>query len=724
MTDSALQPTQPTLANEPHDSYLWLEEIHSERAMTWVKEQNAQTEAAFQDAEFEATAATILSVLDSDDKIPGVTKRGSYYYNFWRDAQHPRGLWRRTTWDSYVAETTEWEILLDVDALAAAENQAWVFSGATLLKPELTDAPYERALVKLSPDGGDAVTVREFSLTTLSFVPAPEGFELPVAKTSVTWDGPDALFVASDFGPDSLTKSGYARSVRRLVRGGSLADAPEVFSVPVDHVLAAVGKDTTRGFERVFATDAVDFFTSRTHILQPDGSWELIDVPEDASVDVHRSWLLVSPRLDWELEDRTILAGSLVVADWEAWRWGSRELTVIFEPDDAASLEGWSFTKDFLLLNILRDVSSRILLVDPAAGWETRELDLGAPLSSTSVGAVDDEDPEHGNDFWLTTTGHLTPSTLLRGSLDGMGSAESEPPALIKQAPSFFDASEFEATQHFAVSADGTRVPYFQVSPKNMPLDGDNPVLMNGYGGFMISLSPSYLGSIGATWLQRETPAGRKASYVVANIRGGGEYGPRWHSAALKEKRHRAYEDFAAVAQDLITRGVTRRERLAASGGSNGGLLMGNMITTYPELFGAISCGVPLLDMRRYTKLSAGHSWVAEYGDPDLPEEWEFIKTFSAYHLLDSNLGSNENSATEGSAGRRAPASYFWTATSDDRVGPVQARKMAAKMRDMGFADIWFHEDLDGGHSGASDNRQASQNSARSQSFLWRYVGR
>lgn len=721
MTDSALQTTQTAVAEEPHDDYLWLEEIRGERALEWVKSQNALTESAFQDADFEATAAKILSILDSEDKIPGVVKRGDFYYNFWRDAAHPRGLWRRTTWDSYASTSTDWETLLDVDALAAAEETPWVFSGATLLRPADPAAPYERALIKLSPDGGDAVTVREFSLESLSFIPAPTGFELPLAKTSVTWDGADALYVASDFGPGSLTKSGYARTVRRVERGQSLESAPEVFSVPEEHVLAAVSKDTTRGFERVFATDAVDFFTSRTYVLGADSSWELIDVPEDASVDLHRNWLLISPRLEWKLGDLTVPAGSLVVADWEAWRSGSRELTFIFEPDDAASLEGWSFTQDFLLINTLRDVSSVILVADPSDGWATRELEFGSALSSTSVGAVDDEDPKTCNDFWLTTTGHLTPTTLLRGTISDASAGDQL--AAVKAAPAFFDASEFEATQHFAVSADGTRVPYFQISPKNMPLDGDNPVLMNGYGGFLISLSPSYLGSIGATWLQRETPAGRKASYVVANIRGGGEYGPRWHSAALKEKRHRAYEDFSAVAQDLISRGVTRRERLAASGGSNGGLLMGNMITGYPDLFGAISCGVPLLDMRRYAKLSAGHSWVAEYGDPDVPEEWEFIKTFSPYHRLDQLGTSSEPDASEGASGRRAPASYFWTATSDDRVGPVQARKMAAKMREMGFADVWFHEDLDGGHSGASDNRQASQNSARSQAFLWRYVG-
>ena len=317
---------------------------------------------------------------------------------------------------------------------------------------------------------------------------------------------------------------------------------------------------------------------------------------------------------------------------------------------------------------------------------------------------MDDEDEATGDDYWLVASGFLTPTTLLRGTI-GTG----EPAALVRQAPSFFSEDGYEVQQHFAVSDDGTKVPYFQVSPRHMVLDGGNPTVLSGYGGFEVSRTPAYSGTVGRTWLERRAVLDgveRGGVYVVANIRGGGEYGPSWHRAALRENRHRAYEDFAAVARDLTARGVTIRARLGCVGGSNGGLLVGNMLTQYPELFGAVSCGVPLLDMRRYTKLSAGASWMAEYGDPDVPAEWEFIRTFSPYHLLRSGVDY--------------PPTFIWTATSDDRVGPVQARKMAARMEAMGVPGLWFHEALEGGHAGASDNKQAARLSAASYEFLWR----
>jgi prolyl oligopeptidase len=402
--------------------------------------------------------------------------------------------------------------------------------------------------------------------------------------------------------------------------------------------------------------------------------------------------------------------------DLEAFLAGGRDLVTVFAPDAATSLQSWSWTKDFLLLNLLHDVSSRILVSDPAAGWVTRELDACPPLHQVSAYAVDDEDPEAPNDFWLTATGFTTPTTLTRGTLGartGEGTPEPDTHAVVKAAPSFFTDADFEVRQFFATSDDGTRVPYFQLAARDLALDGANPTLLSGYGGFEISRTPAYSGTIGRAWLERTAQIEgreRHGVYVVANIRGGGEYGPAWHRAALQDRRHRAYEDFAAVARDLVSRGVTDRKRLGCAGGSNGGLLVGNMLTRYPELFGAISCGVPLLDMRRYTKLSAGFSWIAEYGDPDVPEQWEFIRTFSPYHLLHDGVDY--------------PDTFIWTATSDDRVGPVQARKMAARMLAMGIPNVWFHEALEGGHAGASDNRQAAALAARSHHFLWRVLTR
>ncbi|RZU60543.1 prolyl oligopeptidase family serine peptidase [Zhihengliuella halotolerans] len=698
------------------DPYTWLEDIHSPEALDWVRERNSATEAWLHTPAFEALEASLLEALDAEDRIPGVVKRGEFYYNFWRDAENPKGLWRRTSWDSYLRDDPDWEILLDVDALAAAEGTDWMYAGVTMLRPA-PGQEYRRALVKLSPDGGDAVRIREYDVVDRAFVaPAVGGFDVPVAKSSLSWAGPDAIYLATDFGPDAdgqptVTKSSYARTVRRLERGVDPADAPEVFSVSADHVMAVVSRDSTPGFERSFAFDMIDFHHSRAHV-EVDGEWRLIDVPTDVDVDVHRQWVLFSPRTDWDAAGTLVPAGSLAVAELDAYLAGEHAVRVVFTPDERTSLQSYAFTRDYLVLMVLRDVVSAVLVASPAGDWELTELDAGGSLETVAVGVVDDEDEHAGNDLWFTRTGFTTPSTLMRGTLGVGGGA----PALsgltaVKRAVERFEADGLSVEQHFATSDDGTAVPYFQVGPADLALDGANPTLMNGYGGFQISLTPSYSAAVGRAWLTRRNDDGRTGVYVVANIRGGGEYGPRWHQAALKANRHRAYEDFAAIARDLVSRGVTSPEHLAASGGSNGGLLMGNMMTGYPELFGAISCGVPLLDMRRYTQLSAGHSWIAEYGDPDVPEEWDFVRTFSPLHRLD-----------EMDAEAVFPASLIWTATSDDRVGPVQARKMYAKMSDRGAANVWYHEDLEGGHAGATDNRQTARKQATSYEFLWRHV--
>ncbi|NKX56337.1 S9 family peptidase [Arthrobacter sp. E918] len=695
--------TQPA-AHEPHDEFLWLEDIYGTGPLDWVRGQNARTEAKLVNAEFAGLEAGILEVLDSDERIPMVTKRGSWYYNFWRDKANPRGLLRRTRWESYLTDSPEWEVLLDVDALAEAEGIEWVYAGSAFLRPPAgdPDGGYRRALLRLSPDGGDAVRIREFDVEDRAFVDG--GFDIPVAKSYVSWLDADTILLGTDFGPGSLTSSSYPRSSRILRRGTAPAAAEEYFEVPADHMLAFAGHDDTPGFERDVAVDMIDFFNSRTHVRR-DGEWVAVEVPTDVNVELHRNWLLLRPRTDWTPAGRTFPAGSLLAADLERFLAGDREPAVLFSPDERTSLQSWSWTEHYLLLNLLSDVSSRILVLDPAAGWAGRELADCPPLHSVEATGVDDED---GDDYWLVATGFLTPSTLSRGTL-GPGAAGTGTTA-VKASPSFFDASGYRVEQHFATSKDGTRVPYFQVGPKDLVCDGGNPTVLSGYGGFEISRTPAYSGTVGRSWLERRTAGGRGGVYVLANIRGGGEYGPAWHRAALQANRHRAYEDFAAVAQDLIERGVTSRERLGCSGGSNGGLLVGNMLTSYPHLFGAVSCGVPLLDMRRYTKLSAGYSWIAEYGDPDNPEHWEFIRTFSPYHLLQ--------------AGTEYPETFIWTATSDDRVGPVQARKMAARMLGLGVENVWFHEALEGGHAGASDNRQAARLQALSNAFLWQALTR
>ncbi|MEC3851244.1 S9 family peptidase [Paenarthrobacter ureafaciens] len=704
-------PRHADVAPEPTDEFVWLEDIHGEEQLAWVREQNARTEELLEDAGYAAVEAGILEVLDSTDRIAMVNKRGDFYYNFWKDREHPKGLWRRTTWESYLSDAPDWDVLLDVDALAASEGIEWVFHGAGFLRPS-DGSDYRLAMVSLSPDGGDANRYREFDLATRTFVdPADGGFDLPTAKGHVSWLDADTLLVSSTADGLPATSSSYARTAVKLRRGESLASAEQIFEIPEDHMLAMVAHDSTPGFERTFAVDYIDFYNQRTSLLR-DGAWMDIDVPTDVNISAHREWLMFRPRHDWSVAGVQYPAGSLLAAGLEEWLAGTRDVVVLFTPDDHTSLQSWSWTRDYLLLNLLRDVSSEIRVLDPSkpddsGSWAWSTLDACPPLHDVNAYAVDDEDESGaGNDYWLVATGFTTPTTLTRGSLGPAGSHHEE----VKRSPSFFNEAGYEVQQHFAVSADGTRIPYFQVASKDLVLDGQNPTQLSGYGGFEVSRTPAYSGTIGRAWLERRTTGEdahvRGGVYVVANIRGGGEYGPSWHHAALRENRHRAYEDFAAVAQDLISRGVTSRKRLGCVGGSNGGLLVGNMLTQYPELFGAISCGVPLLDMRRYTKLSAGYSWIAEYGDPDVPGQWEFIRTFSPYHLLRDGV--------------EYPETFIWTATSDDRVGPVQARKMAARMQAMGIPNVWFHEALEGGHAGASDNRQAAALQARSNHFLWR----
>ncbi|QCO97026.1 S9 family peptidase [Arthrobacter sp. 24S4-2] len=738
-------PSQSGKAPEPTDENIWLEEIYGEEPLAWVREQNARTEDLLEDADYAALESRVLEVLDSTDKIAMVGKHGDWYYNFWRDGQNPKGLWRRTTWEGYRDGSPDWDVLLDVDALSAAEGEEWVFHGANFLRPSAGE-PHRLALVALSPDGGDANRYREFDVESRTFVdPASGGFDLPTAKGNASWLDRDTLLVASTAEDMPRTSSSYARTAVKLPRGGSLSEAERVFEIPEDHMMALVAHDSTPGYERTFAMDWISFFNKNTSVLR-DGSWVVIDTPTDVNLSVHREWLLFRPQGDWDVNGTSYAAGSLLAANFEDYLAGGRELQVLFTPDAHTSLQSWSWTRNFLLLNLLRDVSSEIRVLDPEqagtdSAWASTLLDACPPLHDVNAFAVDDEDdagdsdddgtggtvpvpegeaPGAGDDFWLVATGFTTPSTLTRGTLRRSGGSVVSEHAVIRTSPSYFDDSAYEVQQHFAVSEDGTRVPYFQVASKDLVLDGQNPTQLSGYGGFEVSRTPAYSGAIGRAWLERRTeaPGGaeetgeggavhtRGGVYVVANIRGGGEYGPSWHRAALKEKRHRAFEDFAAVARDLISRGVTSRERLGCVGGSNGGLLVGNMLTRYPELFGAVSCGVPLLDMRRYTKLSAGYSWIAEYGDPDVAEQWEFIRTFSPYHLLRDGVDY--------------PETFIWTATSDDRVGPVQARKMAARMQAMGIPNVWFHEALEGGHAGASDNRQAAALQSRSQHFLWR----
>ena len=665
------------------DENLWLEDIHGEAALEWAAEQSAATLARFSSPAIDALSDRLLEVIDSDDRIPIVSRHGAHYYNFWRDREHPRGLWRRTTLESYRSADTDWELLLDVDELGRREGAEWVFSGAKLLPHD-----YTRALVALSPDGGDAAMVREFDLPSRTFV--PDGFIVPTAKSEYSWIDRDTIYLGTDYGPGSMTQSSYPRTVRRLIRGQPVSDAMLVHEVSVGDLSVAGIRHHTPGFERDLIVEYLDFYRSRTFLVV-GGQLVQLEVPDDADLSLRREWLLVHPRSDWTIGGVLHPTGALIAITLDAFLAGDRDFDVLFVPDAHTALEGWDFTNSHLILTLLVDVASTLVALDPSNGWSRSSI-VGLPALSTV--RVIDTDPDESEEFWVHATGFTSPSTVLRGVL---GSIE---PEVIRSSPAFFDAEGIDVQQYWAVSADGTRVPYFQVAARDLALDGSHPTLLSGYGGFQASRLPEYSGIVGRAWLERG------GIFVLANIRGGGEFGPAWHTSALKQNRPRAYEDFAAIARDLVGRGVTTASRLGCEGRSNGGLLVGNMLTTYPELFGAVVCGVPLLDMQRYTHLSAGASWVAEYGDPDVAEEWEFIRTFSPYQLLDDDTVY--------------PPVLFYAATSDDRVGPVHARKMAARMQAMGIDDVLYYENSDGGHGGAVDNAHTARLQALIYEFLWR----
>jgi len=677
--------TTPIRAAET-DPFLWLEDVTGDKALTWVKEKNAIStgELTGSDA-FRATDKRLLDILDSKERIPNADKMGPYYYNFWRDAKNTRGLWRRTTLDEYRKAEPAWEVIIDLDALSTAENENWVWHGSNCLEPE-----YKRCLISLSRGGADADVVREYDLPGRTFV--KDGFALPEAKSSTSWRNIDSVFVGTDFGPDSLTTSGYPRIVKEWRRGTPLSAAVTVFEGKAEDVSTNGYSDTTPGFERDFVSRGPTFFTNETFVRR-DGKWLKIDKPDDANLGVHRDLVLIELRTDWTTGGTTYPAGALLAADFEAFLKGERKLDILFKPTERTSLAGYSFTRNHLLLTELDNVRNRVYVLTHEKGaWRRRPLGENQGFATVNASGVDDRESD---DYWMTINDYLAPTTLYLGSVD------KGAPEKLKSLPAFFDAKGLEVTQHDATSKDGTRIPYFQIARKGLALNGKNPTLLYGYGGFEVSMVPGYSGGVGAAWLE---PGG---VYVVANIRGGGEFGPRWHQAALKENRPRAYEDFIAVAEDLIKRKVTSTKHLGIQGGSNGGLLMGNMLTMRPDLFGAIVCQVPLLDMKRYNTLLAGASWMGEYGNPDLPEEWAFIQAFSPYHNVKKDV--------------TYPRTLFTTSTRDDRVHPGHARKMAALMESMG-KDFLYYENIEGGHGGAANNQQRAFMSALAYTFLWNQI--
>ncbi len=685
------------------DPYLWLEAVLDERALDWVRARNAESRAQLEkQPRFTAMRDGFRAILDSRDKIPYISRRGEQFYNLWRDAEHPRGLWRRTTLTEYRKPQPAWDTVIDLDALAKAEGENWVWAGATCLGPA-----YTRCLVSLSRGGADAHLVREFDTAAKRFVEG--GFALPEAKSRVDWHSRDAIYVGTDFGPGSLTDSGYPRIIKRWQRGQPLAQAVTVFEGQTQDVSVSVSVDATPGFERTVFSRATDFYHQQQSLWVGD-RLQPINLPDDAEIHFWRERALVRLRSAWAVAGTTWPGGSLLVGDADkilaaADSAAMPPLQALFTPSATRSLAGFSTTRSQVLLNLLDNVAGKLEAWRPeGSGWVGREIKTPFPGTLNASALHDPEldlDSTHqdrlAEDFLLTYTDFLTPDSLLLGNTrqDGL--------TPLKALPAYFNASGMRVEQRFAISKDGTRVPYFIVWPKGAVADGNNPTVLNGYGGFEISKNPWYSGAFGTAWYAHG------GVLVVANIRGGGEFGPAWHQAAIQAHKQRSYDDFAAVAEDLIASQVTSAKHLGIQGGSNGGLLVGAVMLQRPELFAAVVCQVPLLDMRRYHKLLAGASWMAEYGDPDKPDEWAWISAYSPYQNV--------------KAGVTLPKVLFTTSTRDDRVHPGHARKMAARMAELGHAPLYY-ENIEGGHAGAADNRQKADMLALEFAFLWQQLAR
>ncbi|WP_051293535.1 prolyl oligopeptidase family serine peptidase [Pseudoduganella violaceinigra] len=663
------------------DPYLWLEDVGGDKALSWVKEQNAAALRELQaQPNYPAIHERLKTILNSKERIPYVTRHGDHYYNFWRDAQHTRGIWRRTTLEQYRKAAPQWETVLDIDKLAADENENWVWHGVSCLYPK-----GEQCLVQLSRGGGDAHVVREYDVAKRRFV--TDGFTLPEAKSDIAWIDADTVFVSTDFGPDSMTTSGYPRIVKEWKRGTPLAAAKTLYQAKSDDLGVGAYKDFTPGHSHQFISRQIGFYSSELFVREGD-QLTRIAKPDDANAYTLRDQLIIDLRSDWTVTGATYPQGALLAVDFKAFMAGERNFDILFTPTPESSLDGVAATRSALLLNILDKVKNRLVELRHVDGkWQRR--DVNAPAFGTlEVQALD---PVESEQYFLTVTDFLNPTTMY---LADSGKDERSP---LKALPAYFDAQPYTVQQHMAESKDGTRVPYFVLMDKNARLDGKNPTVMYGYGGFEVSMKPFYSGTTGEAWLKQG------GVYVLANIRGGGEFGPRWHQAALKENRQRAFDDFIAVAQDLIRRKITSPRHLGIMGGSNGGLLVGAALTQRPDLFNAVVCQVPLLDMQRYSKLLAGASWMGEYGDPDDPKQWAYLSKYSPYQNVFKD--------------KHYPRVLFTTSTRDDRVHPGHARKMVARMKEQGH-DVLYWENTEGGHAGAANNDQQAQMWALTYAFL------
>lgn len=760
---------------EKQSEHAFLEEVHGDAAIDWVKKKNEMCLGSLGDPTGRPLYDKVLSILDCKDKIPHVVKYGEFYYNFWQDAVNKRGLWRRTTLESYRSDCTEWETVLDIDELCSKEDESWVYKGHSLYDPVenilsngATRIPPKRTLMKLSRGGSDAVVMREFDLEKKEFVTEEnKGFVVPEAKSSCSWINENTLLIGTDMKDSkSLTDSGYPRVVRVWRRGTPLEESTIVFEGSQKDVAAHVYMSHHDGILTCWKHRSLTFYTSKKElcviplpsvekgvdidldhpfspivaaVMDDTGNcWrDLSALPEDVqSVEQFSNQLVITLRSEWTTKHNGVSAvhraGSLLAVSIEDFIANGVEayFHTLFEPsaDGRISLSDTVTTKNYLILETLDNVKSKLQFwkFDRNSGWQFRGSEENAVTRGTHVTAVDSDT---SNSYWLTVSSFLTPSTLClcdaELEVNGIVEAVKQP---LKALPHQFEASGCEEFQLEATSKDGTKIPYFVVRSKPTGATENKPVptLMYGYGGFEIPILPSYMAVTGLTWLEKGY------CFVVANIRGGGEFGPQWHQAALKSNRNKSYEDFIAVGEDLVARGITTPEKLGIRGGSNGGLLMGNVFVSRPDLFGAVICQVPLLDMKRFHKLLAGASWMAEYGDPD-SQDWEhFLYKYSAYHNIQPV--SQHNSAKGAAVAVKSnplltsdpppkyPPLFMATSTRDDRVHPYHARSFVKRLEELDMPSLYYYENMEGGHGGAADNKQQAYVTVLYNEFLYRHI--
>ena len=674
------------------DPNLWLEEVKGERALAWVRERNARAEKEFgADQGYAALRDSLLTILTSRERIPHVTRMGEYYYNFWRDGPTSRGVWRRTTLGEYATRSPAWETVLDLDALANREGENWVWKGAECLRPEKEDAPYRHCIISLSRGGGDAVVLREFDLVDQRLVIGANAFVLGEDKQSIKWKDADTVWVMSAFSPSEKTSSGYPRVAREWKRGTLASAAPIVFEGKSTDVGVEVASERESGRRRDWYERAVAFWDSE-YSVSAGAARVRLDIPADAEPLPFADWLLIRTRTPWTTGGSTYAAGALLAIRFDLFMRGSRSFFILYEPRPRSSLLEIALTKTAVLVTELDNVRTRLWeLTFDGQNWNRGRVPTPEFAQIDIAGSYWASD-----DYQYTAQDFLTPTTLWQRRVGQPLRRE------LKALPSFFKSDGLLTQQFEATSRDGTRIPYFVVMRRDAKSNGRNRTLLYGYGGFAAPELPFYSGVFGKGWLE---PGG---VFVLANLRGGGEFGPEWHRAAQKEHKQRTWDDFIAVAEDLIRRGITSPDHLGILGGSQGGLLVTTAMVQRPDLFGAVVAQVPLTDMLRYHKLLAGASWIAEYGDPDVAQERAYIERYSPYQNVRKDA--------------KYPRLFLFTSTRDDRVHPGHARKLAAKMIEQGH-DVLYFENIEGGHGAAADNEQAARMWAQTFSFLSRTLG-